>query len=181
MNFTQGPLRNEGNFIGVLRLLAKNNGALSELLMLGPKNAKYTSKTIQNKILETAVDQVRAFYQICLQKCPHYSLIADEVTSHGKEILSVCLRFLEIDHANFNVKPKKHEMLLDFHFLQRITGKSIADGILQVLKHEIDVKNCQGRRMIQHNRLYELFKFWCTSAYKGNVPDAEFQGCCLHT
>ena len=51
VNFTQEPLRNEGNFIAVLRLLAKNNGAFSEHLMLGPKNAKYTSKTIQNEIL----------------------------------------------------------------------------------------------------------------------------------
>ena len=58
--------------------------------MLGPKNAKYTSKTIQNEILEIAANQVHTFYRTCLQKCPHYSLIADKVTSHGKEILSVC-------------------------------------------------------------------------------------------
>ena len=66
--------------------------------------------------------------------------------SHCKEVLSVCLRFLEIDQAKFHTKPKKHEVLLDFHFLQRITGKSIAEGILQVLqKHEIDIKNCRGQ------------------------------------
>ena len=71
-------------------------------------------------------------------------MIADEVTSHGKEILSVCLRFLEIDYAKFHIKPKKHKV--DFNFLQRITGKSIAEGMLQVLqKHEIDIINCQGQ------------------------------------
>lgn len=152
-----------------------------EHLMLGPRNAKYTSKTIQNEILEIAADQVGAFYRICLQKCPHYSLIADEVTSHGKEILSVCLRFLEIDHANFHIKPKKHEVLLDFHFLQRITGKSIAEGILHVLqKHEIDVKNCQGQA---HDTTASMSS--STSGVqahiKENAPDAEFQGCCLHS
>ncbi|XP_065886738.1 uncharacterized protein [Dysidea avara] len=62
VNFTQEPLRNEGNFIAILRLLAKNNKALSEHLILGPKNAKYTSKTVQNEILEIAADQIRAFY-----------------------------------------------------------------------------------------------------------------------
>ena len=181
VNFTQEPLRNEGNFIAVLRLLAKNNGALSEHLMLGPKNAKYTSKTIQNEILEIAADQVRAFYRTCLQKCPHYSLIADEVTSHGKEILSVCLRFLEIDHANFHVKPKKHEVLLDFHFLQRITGKSIADGILQVLqKHEIDVKNCQGQAYDTMASMSSL-NSGVQAHIKENAPDVEFQSCCLHS
>ena len=123
---------------------------------------------------------------MCLQKCPHYSLIADEVTSHGKEILSVCLRFLEIDHAKFHIKPKKHEVLLDFHFLQRITGKSIAEGILQVLqKHEIDIKNCRGQGYdtttsmssstsgVQAHNLIIIIK--------ENAPDAEFQGCCLHS
>ena len=143
IDFTQEASKNEGNFIAILRLLAKNNETLNEHLIVGPKNAKYTSKTIQNEILEIAADQIRAFYQTCLESCPHFSLIADEVTSHGKEILSVCLRFLEIDHTNFQVKPRKHEVLLDFHFLQRITGKSIAEGIEKVLeKHCIDIVNC---------------------------------------
>ena len=52
---------------------------LHEHLTSGPKNAKYTSKTIQNEILEIAADQVREFYCSCLHNCPHFSLIADEV------------------------------------------------------------------------------------------------------
>ena len=181
VNFTQEPLRNEGNFIAILRLLAKNNKALSEHLILGPKNAKYTSKTVQNEILEIAADQIRAFYRTCIQKCPHFSLIADEATSHGKEILSVCLRFLEIDNENFRVKPIKHEVLLDFHFLQRITGKSIADGILQVLqKHEIDVKNCRGQAY-DTTASMSSSNSGVQAHIKNNAPDAEFQGCCLHS
>ena len=82
--------------------------------------------------MEVAADQIRDFYRCCLQNCKHFSIIADEVTSHGKEILSVCLRFLEIDHRNFNVKPKKHEVLLDFRFLERITGRCIAENIVKV-------------------------------------------------
>ena len=122
--------RNEGNFFAILRLLAKNNETLNEHLMLGPRNAKYTSKTIQNEILEIAADQVRTFCRSCLWKCPHL-IFADKVTSHGKEILSDCLKFLEIDLANFHIKPKTNmKFCLTF---QRITGKSIADSILQVL------------------------------------------------
>ena len=62
VDFTQEPLRNEGNFIAILRLLAKNNEILNEHLMLGQRNAKYTSKIIQNEILQIAADQVRAVY-----------------------------------------------------------------------------------------------------------------------
>ena len=63
--------------------------------------------------------------------------MADEVTSHGQEILSVCLRFLEIYNATFQHKPRKHEVLLDFSFLQRITGESIVQNILEVLKKQL--------------------------------------------
>ena len=56
------------------------------------------------------------------------------------------MRFLQVDHANFRVKPEKHEVLLDFHFLERITGQAIAKGILDVLEtHAIDVKNCRAQ------------------------------------
>lgn len=146
IDFGSAPLHNEGNFIAIVRLLARNNLCLNEHLTSGPRNAKYTSKTIQNEILEIAADQIREFYRTCLKKCPHFAVMADEVTSHGKEILSVCLRLLEIDNVNFQVKPKKHELLLDFSFLQRITGQSIAQSILSVLeKHGIDIKSCRGQ------------------------------------
>ena len=72
-------------------------------------------------------------------------MIADEVTSHGKEILPVCLHFLEVK-TNTKFVAKKHEFLLNFHFLERITGEKIPEGILKVLEcHEIDVTKCCGQ------------------------------------
>ena len=64
-----------------MRLLARNNLCLNEHLTSGPRNAKYTSKTIQNEILEIAADQIREFYRTCLKKCPHFAVMVDEVTS----------------------------------------------------------------------------------------------------
>jgi len=116
-----------------------------------------------------------------LQSCPHFSLIADEVTSHGREILSVCLRFLGIDNKNFCVKPNKHEVLLDFQFLERITGQCIAENILKVLEiHNIDITNCRGQA-------YDTTASMSSSGtgvqthIRKHAPDAEFQGCCLHS
>ena len=98
-----------------------------------------------------------------------------------KEILFVCLRLLEINHKSFLLKPKKHEALLDSRFLERITGHSIAENILQVLEmHTIYIKNCRGQA-------YDTTASMSSSgtgveAYiKKKVPDAEFQGCCLHS
>ena len=108
-------------------------------------------------------------------------MIADEVTSHSKEILSVCLSFLEIDYAKFHIKPKKHEVLLDVHFLQRITGKSIAEGILQVLqKHEIDIKNYR-REAYDTTASMNSSTSGVQAHITENAPDAEFQGYCLHS
>ncbi len=33
-------------------------------------------------------------------------LIADETTSYGREVLAVCLRFLEIDYSNFQLNQQ---------------------------------------------------------------------------
>ena len=154
---------------------------MDQHLRTGPANAKYISKNIQNEILEIAADQIRDFYREYLREWAHFSVVADEVTSHGQEILSVCLRFLEVQKGIFELKPKKHEVLLDFAFLQRITGESIAQGILCVLeKHKIDIRNCRGQA-------YDTTSSMSSSSVgvqahiKRVAPDADYQGCCLHS
>ena len=42
---------NRGNFIALLQLMAKGNMVLQKHLSLVSKNARYTSKTIQNEII----------------------------------------------------------------------------------------------------------------------------------
>ena len=43
IDFAGPASSNEGNFIAIVRLLAKNNAVLNEHLTSGPRNAKYTS------------------------------------------------------------------------------------------------------------------------------------------
>ena len=178
------PLHNEGNFISILRLLSKYNSDLKEHLLNGPKNARYNniSKTIQNEILGIAADQIREFYRWCLRKSPHFSIMADEVTSHGKEILAVCVCFLEVDHSDFQTKPHKHEALVDFCFLTRITGESIAENnILKVLEnHQINIKNCRGQAYDTSSSMSSP-RTRVHSHIKKHAPDADYQGCCLHS
>ena len=63
IDFDSPPLNSEGNFIAVLRLLAKNISELKEHLTSGPRNARYISKTVQNELIEIAADQIREFYR----------------------------------------------------------------------------------------------------------------------
>ena len=106
IDFDSPPLNNEGNFLAVLRLLAKNILELKEHLNSGPRNARNISKTVQNELIEIAADQIREFYRECLKNSPHFAITGDEDTSHGKESLSVCLRILQVDHANFELSLK---------------------------------------------------------------------------
>ena len=88
---------------------------------------------------------------------------------------------LEIDNVNFQVKPKKHELLLDFSFLQRITGQSIAQSILSVLeKHGIDIKSCRGQAYDITSSMSSA-RVGVQAHIKRMAPDADYQGCCLHS
>lgn len=96
VQFAEPPASNEGNFIAILRLLAESNRVLKEHLISGPQNARYTSKTLQNEVIGVIADTIREYFRKCLEKNPHFSLIADEKTSQGREVLSVCLRLLDL-------------------------------------------------------------------------------------
>ena len=103
-------------------------------------------------------------------------MIADKVTSHGKEILSVCLRFLEV-RTNTEFVAKKHEVLLDFHFLERITGENIAEGILKVLEcPEIDVTKCRGQAY-DTTASMSSSRSGVQAHIQKFAPDAIYQGC----
>lgn len=179
IQFSEAPVYNEGNFIAIIRLLSLSNPTLKEHLQCGPKNALYTSKTIQNEIIEVIAELSRKKIRDCLAKCPHFSLIADETTSHGREILSVCLRFL--DFISDPIQPVKREVLIDLCDLTRTTGKSIATALLQSLnEHSINITDCRGQSYDTTSSMSSSSK-GVQAAILRHAPDADYQGCCLHS
>ena len=50
---------NPGNFIKLVRFRAETNPALAKHLKNAPKNARYTSKTIQNQMINIVRDHIR--------------------------------------------------------------------------------------------------------------------------
>ena len=107
----------------------------------GPQKAPYTNKTIQNEVIAVMANLIRDYFCQCLEKCPHFSLIADETTAHGRENLSGCLPFL--DFVEDPCCPIKREVLIDLCDLTRTTEKAIATALTESLKkHKIDIANC---------------------------------------
>ena len=118
--------QNEGNFIELVRFRADTDEVLRRHLELAPKNARYTSKTIQNELIDIVSKTVRADILIEVKAAKFYSVIADEVTDNGnKEQLSISLRYV--------FEGLVHEVFIDFVEVERITGAALANAILQNL------------------------------------------------
>lgn len=177
IDFANPPQSNEGNFLAILRLLAERDHVLKDYLISGPKNGKYIHTDIQNEIIQITADLIRQFISHHLKICPHFSIMADEVTSHNDEILSICIRFLEIQHRN---KPIIHEMLLDFEPLARITGAAISQKIQENLsKHSINIHDCKGQAYDTTSSMSSINGV--QGLIKNIAPDADYQGCLLHS
>ena len=77
------------------------------------KNAKYTSKTIQNQIIQMIGDFIRdKILHAVRENDSVFSLIADKVTCtdiSNKEILSLCVRYVSL-----SPKIQIKEIFIDF-------------------------------------------------------------------
>jgi hypothetical protein len=132
---------NKGNFRAILEIIARRDGTLREHLDTGNRNAQYTSKGIQNEVIDVVGEYIRKENtQSLSDENAFFSIMADEVTDpHGnQEILSVCLRML----SNCKIK----EFFFDFVYLERATGDAIASTIVKSLRdHNIDISKARGQ------------------------------------
>lgn len=132
---------NKGNFLAILSYgIRSGNVALEKHLKEAPKNAIYTSKTIQNDLIDCIGDHIRAKIIGEVKGAKWYSILCDEATDHSnKEQVSVVLRFVD---GNCNIK----EEFLDFVGTKRITGEVLARKLKETLvKYDVDFQDCRGQ------------------------------------
>ena len=90
--YDQGS-HNPGNFIELVRFRAETDPVLAKHLKNAPKNAKYTSKTIQNQMISIVGDHIRSEIIQEIKSAKFYSIIADEVSDvSNKEQVSLSFR-----------------------------------------------------------------------------------------
>lgn len=117
---------NEGNFIELVRFRAETDENLKMHLQNAQGNAMYTSKTIQNQLIEIIGKRIQLDLLSEAKQAAFYSVIADEVCDvSNKEQLSLCLRYVH--------EGVVKEVFLDFAQVERITGKELANTILHNL------------------------------------------------
>lgn len=120
---TADPDTNKGNLQELIQFRAKTDDSLRSFMKSCPKNATYVSNTTQNEVLEILGDVIRESLtaNITEERCPFFSIIADELTDDiaNKHILSLCIRFLEyVDGRVSDIQ----EGLLDFSYTERGTA-----------------------------------------------------------
>ena len=114
---------NEGNFVQLVRFRAETD-ILANHLAKCPKNARYTSKVIQNELVGVVGDSICRDIIKEVKSARFYSIIADEVTNvANKEELSLVLRYVH--------EREIREVFVDFLEVEWITGSVLGNAILE--------------------------------------------------
>ncbi|KAL4082814.1 hypothetical protein QTP88_029470 [Uroleucon formosanum] len=134
------PFQNNGNFIELVKLLGLENDDFKTKLNTLPKNAKYTSKTIQNEILNVSCKVIlKSIVKEIQNGSNFYSIIVDEAKDESNiEQMGICVRYISDNRIN--------ERFLGFLELKELHAKALADSIqLFLYSINLDIKNCIGQ------------------------------------
>ena len=136
---------NIGNFVALLQLLVKGNNPLQKHLLSSSRQARYTSKPIQNDVIHLYASRIkeRLAAELKTRDLP-FTIIADEGTDphSNQEILSLCLRFVDQSSPN---EPHVKECLINFMHLERTNAPMISTKILESLSISLDPSNIRGQ------------------------------------
>ena len=165
---------NPGNLLALLKPLSVNNSLLREH-MESPvmKNAKYLSPRTQNEIVEVLGKHIILRNIINeVKKAVSYSVLADEVTSHNREHLALCVRFVDD-------KKAVREEFLGFMELERRGNCShhceVSGFWMRMAFH---LQACEGRAMMEPV-ICHLIELVCRRGFK-LVPQATYVRCHGH-
>nr|XP_054607093.1 zinc finger MYM-type protein 1-like [Nothobranchius furzeri] len=125
----------KGIFLSMLDLLSNHNPVIKKRLEQQAKNAKYTSKTIQNEILECLAGMVKKEIIQEVKKSKQFSVIVDETRDvQKKEQIYFVLRYY--------YSGVVHESFLEFEVAEQMDAAALSDKIINFLeKHGLEYKD----------------------------------------
>ena len=126
------PDENPGNFLALLQFRVQSGDTiLAEHLQSAHRNALYTSKTIQNEVIDICGNVIRKNILEEIRVARFFSVMVDEATDAANdEQLTVSLRYV---HPN--TKNIEERFLAFSECVTGVSGKAIADRILQLLSN----------------------------------------------
>ena len=137
------------------------------------KNARYTSKSIQNELIKVVGDCIRSEIVEEVRVAKFFSVIADEVTDiSNKEQLSISFRYV------FDNSVK--EVFIDFIAVERITGKALSDAIMTALAEwGVPMEYMRGQCYDGASSMSGA-RSGCSALIKEKAPLAVYHHCAAH-
>ena len=132
---------NPGNFLALLKVMSTHDHILKcHLEKPRLRNATYISPHTQNEIIDIIgfqIIQKKILGEV--RQARFFAIMVDEVTSHNKELMPLCIRFVD-------EQKDIREEFIQFSTLVRVTGEAIAAQICNDLAGlDLDVKNIRGQ------------------------------------
>ena len=171
----EDPNGNHGNFLALLQFRVQSGDkVLSDHMKSAGGNATYTSKTIQNELIEICGDIIRDKILAKIRQARYYSVIADEATDvSNDEQLSISIRYVD-DGTPTEVFVAFYECITG------VTGRAIADNILLKLsKWQLELEHLRGQAYDGAEAMAEKSK-GAASHIITKQPKALFTHCASH-
>ena len=143
---------NQGKFVELVRFRAEHNQILAQHLAKSTRNVRYTSKTIQNELIEVVGNSIR-----------------DDIL---QEQLSLTVRYV----LDVTVK----EMFVDFVEVDRITGESLATAILHLLHAQGLPASDMRRQFYDDASNMSGARSGCQAIVQQQAPKAMYFHCSAH-
>ena len=132
----------KGNFKSLLHFRVNSGDeTLQQHLSNAPRNATYTSKTVQNEMITTIGRYILDKLSAEVKESKYFSILADEAADiSNKENLSVVLRFVDAS------KSIREEFVGFYHCIEGTTGETIKTMILKVVSDlGLSMDDCRGQ------------------------------------
>lgn len=133
----------DSNFHSLLKFrVDSGDTTLDEHLSNAPRNATYTSKTIQNEMISTVASYILEKISGEIKESKYFSVLADEAADiSNKENISIVVRFVDTSNTI------REEFVGFYQCNEGTTGEAIKNLILEVIVQELGLSmvDCRGQ------------------------------------
>lgn len=132
-----------GNFIELLNYAVRRGDVVLEEHLKNPqKNARYTSKTMQNKLIDCCGAVVTEKILDQVKRNKFFSILGDEVSDTSfKEQFSLVLRYVD---NNFDIRE---DFVRFIHCKEGLSGADLSAALLNCVENDLnlDISKCRGQ------------------------------------
>lgn len=141
----------------------------------------YLGHDIQENLIKLMAVAVKTKIINLIKKAKYYTIIMDTTPDISRqEQLSIIIRIVNMEFENERCDPQISEFFMDFINIESTTGFSLANILIEQLKHyDIDLQNCRGQAYDNGRNMIGQYK-GVQSRILNQNPRAFFTSCAAH-